>query len=156
VDGDKKNMMKQKITIGSILAAFLTISMAFIQPVSAQGKEPVDLIQISEYDMQEIQQLVEMISSDKQVQSLVEPLLQDSQIISILEQMQVATGPDEMYAMLTELETILIEMDFDLGLVDLLLERYGPEFGFTQGNGLIWILIELILSLIFWWWLHNH
>ena len=122
-------MMKQKVLFGSVLAAFLMVSIAFIQPVSARGREPIELIQTPEYDMQEVEALAEMISSDKQVLSLVEPLLQDRQISCILEQMQVATGPDEMYFLLAQLETLVMGMDLDPEISSLLLERYGTEMG---------------------------
>jgi len=122
-----KNKMIKRIIYGSILAAFLMVSIAFIQPVSASDREPVDLIQTPDYNMQEVEALVEMISSDKQILSFIEPLLQDEQISLILEQMQVATGPDEMYVLLTEFETILVEMDLDPELGNILIERYGTE-----------------------------
>ena len=119
--------MKRKIISGSILAAFLMISIAFIQPVTARGKEPVDLIQTSEIDMQEVEQLVEMLSNDKQVLSYFELFLEDSQISGILEQMQVVTGPDEMYVLLTQLETVLMTMGLDQEVINLLMESYGAE-----------------------------
>ena len=144
--------MKRKIIIGSILAAFLMISIAFIQPVTARGREPVDLMEYPEFDMQEVETLVEMISSDKQVLSLVEPLLQNPQINCILEQMQVATGPDEMFALLTELETVLMDMDLDPEIGNLLMERYGTDIpdiikDYDDG-GWIYILLGIIINLI--------
>ena len=136
--------MKKKIIYGSILATFLMVSIAFIQPVSAGNKETIDLIQTPEYDMQEVEALAEMICSDKQVLSYIEPLLEDRQISGILEQMQVATGPDEMYALLTELEALLIGMDLDLEVVDLINSRY--QTAIFEGKNIIIFIITLIVS----------
>ena len=146
--------MKKKIIYGSILAAFLMISLAFIQPVSAYEKQSVEIIQTTEIDIQEVESLAEMISSDKQVLSLVEPLLQDRQISCILEQMQVATGPDEMYILLTELETLLMSMDLDPEIGNLLMERYGTEMELIinciDWDTLMWLfaLISALLGLL--------
>ena len=156
--------MKRKIISGSILAAFLMISIAFIQPVAAREKQPVEIIQTTEIDMQEVEQLVEMISDDKKIISYFEIFLEEGHISGILEQMQVVTGPDEMYVLLTQLETVLVTMGLDQEIMHLLLESYGTEiaeigdviFTIDDFKDLTWtppwwqILIWLICGFILW------
>jgi len=140
--------MKHKIIYGSLIAAFLMISIAFIQPVTARDREPIYEINDTEQDIQNVEQLVEMISNDKQ-------------ITLILEQIQISTNPDEIYTLLTELETLMMDMDIDPDLIDLLLEKEGTEneiigkalpdpFGGIQLPWWLLIILAIYFLIIFW------
>ena len=139
--------MKRKIIFGSIFTAFLMVSIAFIQPVNAGGREPVDIIENPEKDMQNVGALVEIISNNKQVLNYIETLLQDRQINFLLRQIQVVNNLDEINLLLLEFETLLTDMDLVSELGNILTQRYITEITLIEGllhdDNIDWSVIEL-------------
>jgi len=149
--------MKRKIIYGSIFATFLMVSITFIQPVTACGREPVDIIQNPEQDVQNVEASVEIISNDKQVLIYLEPLLQDRQINFLLRQIQVVNNLDEINLLLIDFDTLLIDVDLVSELGNILTQRYITEVAFIEGllhDNIDWSVIELpswvLIILLIW------